>query len=143
MIKNERRINWLQNRIKRCEEDIENGINVEIREKQLVNFVDSLLRMNHIRRQVKTWEKAKFKWFNGSESDVASFGDLATHCEESVFDEKPLDLIIDGVYIPIVGSAIEPWDLRHYLFLPASLVEDDEDIRTIKKAFEDYSITGD
>ena len=143
MMKNEKRLKRLQNRIKRCEQDIENGINVEIREQQLVNYVDSLLRMKHIRRQVGTWEKANHKWFNGTESDVASFGDLVTHCEESLYGEKPLDLIVDGVYIAIVDSAIEPWDLRHYLYLPASLVEEDEDIRTIRKAFEDYSMSGD
>ena len=68
-------------------------------------------KYNHI---ITSWEKENNKWFNGTESDIYEFKDLVNHCNE-LNQETPLTLILDGIYIPVGGSALRPYDLREYV----------------------------
>ena len=107
----------------------------DFEEEKIKNLIKRLNHIQHIRRTVTTWEHCNNLWFNGSENDVYSFKDLVDYCNELHFNETPLDIIREGVFLPIGGSAIAPYDLREYLYLPSSLIEEDEDIKVIREAF--------
>lgn len=143
MLKDTKTINRLNKKIAKCKKDINNKHNTNLRKEQLQHYTHKLHSIRHIRRKVVTWEKANHKWFNGNSNDVYTFKDLIDHCNELLYGEKPIDLITTGIYIPISGSAIAPYDLREYLYLPASLVEEDINIKNIKDSFKGYHITGD
>ena len=141
MIKNTKYSQKLAEKIEICTQKIEDGENEELWGEKLTQYFDRLAFIKSVERKVSVWEKSNHKWFNGSANDVCTYSDLASLCAELQFDEKPLDLIMEGTFIPIMGSSIEPWDLRHYLYLPSVLVEEDEDIATIRKAFEGFGDT--
>ena len=124
MYKNEKLNKKLETRLEKCHErfTFENGA---IWEEKAEHIEETLRFKKHIRRTVGLWERANHKWFDGTESDVLVFEDLVDICNEGQFGEKPIDLIKD-VYVPIGGSAIAPHDLREFLYLPKSLIEDDE-----------------
>lgn len=131
MIKNELYLEKIRKKINKCEKDIKNDVNVEIREKQLASKVGMLLTIKHITNIVEDWEKKNNKWFGGSVNDVMSYQDLVEHCNESIYGEKPIDLIVNGTYIPINGSVTKTWDLRHYFFLPSLLIEENREVTVV------------
>ena len=138
MIRNNTYENKVHRKIEKCNSEIQKGVNVELRTEQKDNLIKRLNHIQHIRRTVTTWEHCNNLWFNGSENDVYSFKDLVDYCNELHFNETPLDIIREGVFLPIGGSAIAPYDLREYLYLPSSLIEEDEDIKVIREAFRGF-----
>ena len=129
----------LEKKIEKCEKDINDGVNVGLRTEQKKHYLNRLRTLKHIRRTVTSWERSNHLWFDGSESDVCSFDDLVDYCNENSFsNDKPLDVICEGVFVAIGGSAIVPYDLREYIYLPSSLIEEDVDVRTIREAFDGF-----
>ena len=131
-------IEKLNSKIERCDKYIEQEDNVSLRTEQKKYYTAKIQKIKHIRRVVSLWERSNHLWFNGSENDVYTFNDLLDYCNELHYNETVLDIICEGVYVPIGGSAIAPYDLREYLYLPSSLIEEDTDVKTIRNAFEDF-----
>ena len=138
MIRDNNLENRINKKLEKLNSEIQKGNNIELRTEQKNNLIRRLNHIKHIRRTIATWEHANNLWFNGSENDVYTFKDLMDYCNELQFNEKPLDIIREGIFIPIGGSAITPYDLREYLFLPSSLIEEDKDIKTIHEAFKGF-----
>ena len=105
------------------------------------HYENEIKRLKHYKRLISLYEKSNHKWFNGNVCDVSTFEDLLAQCEDKEY--TPLDLIKDGVYIAVGGSAIAPYDLREYCYLPHTLIEEDEDWSTLKECFKGYVITQD
>ena len=131
-------IEKLRRKIEKYTGDINKGISVELRKEQKQETEKTIRKLKYIRRTVMLWEKANNLTFNGTESDVYTFNDLLRYCNELQFGETPLDVIRDGVFVAIGGSAVAPYDLREYLYLPSGLIEENKDIVNIHKAFEGF-----
>lgn len=111
----------LYDKIDKCNYEISQGINVEIRQHQLEHYNKRVNQILDNRRLITDWESENDLWFDGSDSDVYSFNDLIAHCNECCFGEKPLDLIRMGVFYPIGNFS---HDLREYIYLPVSLIRE-------------------
>lgn len=132
-------LNKLHHKIHRCNTDIANGEKVELRTLQKENYEKRVIEVKHQMSLITMWEKSNGKWFDGTDADVYTYNDLEDHCNELCYSETPLDLIKNGDFTPIGGSAITPYDLREYIYLPSSLIEEDENYHMLRKAFEDYA----
>lgn len=120
-----------QNRIAKCDEDIKNGVKVELRTEQKENYEKKIKQLKNYERVVKMYEKKNNKYFGGSVADILSFSDLIDVCNESQFGEKPLDFVADGIYVPVLKSR-RLYDLREYIYLPASLIKDVEEKNSLQ-----------
>lgn len=120
----------LEKRLKQIEEkDLPLGLKNYKKE----HTQQTIRKLKHYRRTIQLYEKSYNIKFNGTEADVYTYQDLTRHCNELQYGEKPLDLIIDKIFIPIGGSELAPHDLTQYLYLPSGLVEHLEDMENLKK----------
>lgn len=131
-------ISKLERKIERCNKHLKRGVRTELRKEQKLEAEKQIRKIQHIRTTVTMWEKVNHLWFNGTESDVYTFDDLLDYCNELQFDETPLDIIREQIFIPIGGSAVAPYDLREYLYLPSSLIEENRDVANIREAFDGF-----
>ena len=125
-------------RISQCDEKIAQGENVEFWTEQKANWEKALADERYKRRIVMTWERSHGKWFDGTTSDVMSFEDIVDFCNESQFDEQPIELI-NTLFIA-VGGTLDVANLNDYLYLPASMVSEDENIATIRDSFKNWRV---
>lgn len=131
-------INKFERKLEKINKNIQEGKNVEIMLQKKQHTEKQISDLRHYIRTVTLYERANWKWFNGTEADVLTYDDLVDYCNECVYDETPLQLLTERVFIAIGGSALAQHDLREYLYLPSSLIEEDENIANFKKAFKGF-----
>jgi hypothetical protein len=134
--------NLIQKTQKRIQKIETTNLPEDIKQIKKENYQKRIKTLKHYRRTITLWEKRNNNWFNGTEADVYTYKDLQDHCNEMNNEYEVIVLINEGIYTPIGGNALTPYDLRNYIYLPTSLIEKDENYTQLKKALHNTTYNG-